>query len=75
MLLHATYLLLDQEEGHAVRLERPAQLNVAVPGIELRHALQLAVLLEDALLQALDLGVFRRQKLFRPGYGYSVYCE
>jgi len=38
------HLFLDGEEGYTVSLERATQLHVAELGVQLRHALQLAVL-------------------------------
>lgn len=38
---------LHQEESHTVRLERPAELDVTKLGIQLRHASELAMLLQQ----------------------------
>ena len=44
-LVSALHLLLHQEEGHAVRLERATQLNVAELGIQFSQTVKLLVLL------------------------------
>jgi len=52
----------DREESDTVRLEGAAELDVAELGVELSHALQLAVLLEDLLLSVtLELDVVGRE--------------
>ena len=56
---------LDQEEGHPVRPEGAAELNVAELGVELAEVVQLAVLGKDEPLHALELGVLPRQHLLQ----------
>ena len=60
-------LFLDKEEGHTIGLEGAAELDVAELGVELGHALELVVLLEDPLINLLDLNVLGREEVGKAG--------
>ena len=54
---------LDKEEGHTIGLEGTTQLDKAELGVQLSHALKLAVLLEDLLVDFLLLDVLGGQEI------------
>ena len=63
---------LDKEEGHTIGLEGTTQLDKAELGVQLSHALKLAVLLEDLLVDFLLLNVLGGQKISQAGMVASL---
>ena len=54
---------LDQEEGHTIGFQGTTKLDETELGVQLGHALELAVLLENSLVNLLLAGVLGGQEI------------
>lgn len=50
-------LYLDQEKGHTIGFQGPTKLDETELCVQLSHTLELAVLLENLLVDFLDVGI------------------